>query len=136
MKDIENYVYTQVTSALGDVDSSSVYIPVPDKYPHLYFTQLNKITHTPYISTSRVDNAEEVTFEAQVTSAKDGLAKSECKELMSIIDSVMFGMRFSLMSSNPVPEVDRTKYRLVHRYSGVVRPYIDGEEDKFSVTPQ
>lgn len=136
MKDIENYVYTQVISALNGVDCSSVYAPVPDKYPHLYFTQLNKATHTPYISTSRIDNADEVTFEAQVTSAKDTLAKSECKEIMSAIDDVMYGMRFSLMSSNPVPEVDRTKYRLVHRYSGVVRPYIDGEEDKLSVTPQ
>lgn len=136
MLDVENYIYTQVTNALPTVDSSSVFIPNPEKSPHLYFTELNRTTHTPYISTDRIDNAEEITFEAQVTSAKKDKAKSECKTIMDSVDNVMYGMRFQLIYSQYIPEVDRTKYRLVHRYRGVVRGYINGATKKFSVVPR
>ena len=71
------------------------------------------------VSESMTGSSEiaQVMFEINVYSNKTEGKKTECKEIMKVIDSVLFKMNFKRISLTPVPNMeDASIYRLVSRY--------------------
>ena len=62
-------------------------------------------------------------FQVDVYSNKQTGKKSQCKEVMNVIDTMLFQMNFMRLSRNPVPMEDNGYYRLTARY----RAETDGE---------
>ena len=59
----------------------------------------------------------QVMFEVNVYSNKTEGKKTECKEIMKVIDEVLFKMNFKRIAMTPVPNMeDASIYRMVARY--------------------
>ena len=119
MLDCENEVYTKIATALRNdfagIDITGVYVNAPSAFPHVNITQIDNLTVKA--NTTNTYEMAEVVFEVNVYSNKRSEKKSECKQIMNVIDGIFFGMNFRRMSLTPVPNMeDATIYRLVARY--------------------
>ena len=144
MYDIENLVINNIANAVKSrfptAEITGDYVENPANFPHVFVLQSNKTVNRSYISTSGINNAWDVTFQVIVYSNKLGTAKSECKAVMETIDEIMTdglnGMRFRPVYQAHVPNFDTRIYRLVRRYSGVVKQAYDGNVNVFTVSPK
>jgi hypothetical protein len=119
MTDCENEIYTRLATVLRDVfpgiNLAGEYVKAPSGFPHVSITQ----SDNSVVSESMTGSSEiaQVMFEINVYSNKTEGKKTECKEIMKVIDSVLFKMNFKRISLTPVPNMeDASIYRLVSRY--------------------
>jgi len=119
MTDCEIEVYTRIATVLRDtfpgINLSGEYVKAPSGFPHVSITQ----SDNSVVSERMTGSAEmaQVMFEVNVYSNKTETKKSECKAIMKVIDTVLFGMNFKRIALTPVPNMeDATIYRLVARY--------------------
>lgn len=119
MTDCENEVYTRIVTVLRDtfpgINIAGEYVKAPSGFPHVSITQ----SDNSVVSERMTGSAEmaQVMFEVNVYSNKAEGKKSECKTIMKVIDTVLFGMNFKRIALTPVPNMeDATIYRLVARY--------------------
>lgn len=119
MADCENEVYTKVAQALrseftsiniaGDVEL------VASKFPTVYFYQSDDSTYER-LTTDSCEKSQLV-FTAEVYSNDKSGKKTQAKNIMKVIDAVMFGINAVRLSKLPVPNRDNPSiYRLVARY--------------------
>ena len=59
-------------------------------------------------------------YEVNVYSNKTSGKKSECKEIIAVIDDILLGLGFTRTMKNPVSMDDATIYRMVTRYTAIV----------------
>lgn len=128
MIDIEKLVYTPIANALRKhfkgIAVSGEYVNAPPKFPYVSIVEQDN-----YISTNRLDSSDREKFstlmyEVNVYSDKAGSKKSVCREIMGVIDEMLYKRNFTRISLSPVPNMENgTIYRLVARY----RAETDGE---------
>ena len=51
------------------------------------------------------------------------------KQIRDIIDNIMSGYNFTRILSQPMPNIDRTIYRIVSRYTGIVKQGVEKDND-------
>ena len=74
------------------------------------------------MSANRLDSSDREKFstlmyEVNVYSDKAGSKKSACREIMGVIDEMLYKRNFTRISLSPVPNMENgTIYRLVARY--------------------
>nr|DAH49200.1 MAG TPA: hypothetical protein [Caudoviricetes sp.] len=74
------------------------------------------------MSANRLDSSDREKFstlmyEVNVYSDKAGSKKSVCREIMGVIDEMLYKRNFTRISLSPVPNMENgTIYRLVARY--------------------
>ena len=137
MTDIETQVIDAITRLIADTDSSAVvddrYNPVPAKFPHISVYQISSINPSQYQDDQNRELYTSVQFEVQVET-NDRYKKTSAKYFASIIDDEMQSLGFIRTFSSPVPNVDRTIYRIVLRYSAVVmNPTYGGTENQINL---
>lgn len=122
MIDFENYIYTQIVSALttafgaGAVASGSEYTDVPPKFPFVSVEQTDNYVRRNR-RTVKIENTNTVAYEINVYSNKVDGRKSEAKAIMAVVDATMEQMGFTRTMLNPIPNLaNATIYRLVARY--------------------
>lgn len=128
MIDIEKLIYTPIAETLRKrfkgVTVSGEYVNAPPKFPYVSIVEQDN-----YMSTNRLDSSESEKFstlmyEVNVYSDKAGSKKSVCREIMGVIDEMLYKRNFTRISLSPVPNMENgTIYRLVARY----RAETDGE---------
>lgn len=119
MIDCENEVYTRIATVLRErfpgINIAGEYVKSPAGFPHVSITQSDN-----HVVSGRMTGSAEmaqVMFEVNVYSNKTEGKKTECKEIMKVIDDVLFRMNFKRLALTPVPNMeDATIYRLVARY--------------------
>lgn len=121
MIDIENEVFTAVATALRaafpGINVSSTYVNAPKSFPHVSVVEQDN-----YPTPSRMTNGDRETFvtvmyEINVYSDKSSGKKSHCREMMKVIDEVLYGMNFKRLNMTPVPNMENASiYRLTARY--------------------
>lgn len=121
MIDIEKLVYTPIAEALRakfeGVSVSGEYVNEPAKFPYVSIVEQDN-----YMSTKRLDSSESEKFatlmyEVNVYSDKAGSKKSTCREIMNMVDDMLYKRNFIRLSLSPVPNMENgTIYRLVARY--------------------
>lgn len=119
MIDCENEVYTRVAQALrsqfSKIDISGDYTLTPSAFPHVSFYEADNAVDTMH--TSDTTETDYVTFTVEVYSNKVPGKKTEAKQIMNAIDTVMFGLNAERLSKLVVPNRENTSiYRLVARY--------------------
>lgn len=119
MIDCENEVYTRIARVLRDkfpgINIAGEYVNAPSSFPHVSITQ----SDNSVVSEQMTGSAEmaQVMFEINIYSNKADGRKTECKNIVKVIDDVMFKMNFKRMALTPIPNMeDATIYRIVARY--------------------
>lgn len=121
MIDCENEVYSRIVTHLresftGSVNVASEYVKSPSAFPHVSIVMMDNSLMESTIDSG--DHEVSVTmFEINVYSNKGKGKKSECKEIISIIDDFLRPLNFRRISLTPVPNMeDASIYRMVARY--------------------
>ena len=125
MINIENIVFdrvvTRVREVYPDIYMTGEYVSSPPSFPAASLVEMDNSTRIETIDSGSNENHANVMYEVNVYSNKTYGKKSECKEIMALIDTEMLSMGFSRSTITPVPnENDSTIYRMVGRYRAAV----------------
>lgn len=121
MIDIEKMVYTPIAEALREhfkgIEVSGAYVNAPAKFPYVSIVEQDN-----YMSVNRLDSSDSekfatVMYEVNVYSNKSASKRAVCREIMGVIDEMLYKRNFIRLSMSPVPNMENgTIYRLVARY--------------------
>ncbi len=121
MIDIEisvfNAVVTKVREQFPNIYMVGEYVKSPSSFPAVSLVEMDNATRTDTIDSSSNENHANVMYEVNVYSNKTTGKKSECKEIIALIDKEMLALGFVRVTLTPVPNMnDSTIYRMVGRY--------------------
>ena len=124
MVDIESAVFTSLASALRtafpDICVTGEYMDAPAKFPYVSIVEADNYLDTRYLDTAERERYARLMYEVNVYSNKEGAKRSECRRVLDFIDRLMYGMNFTRISMNPVPNLENARiYRLNARYEAV-----------------
>ena len=125
MIDIENAVFNRVATKVREVFPgifmTGEYVKSPSSFPAASLVEMDNSTRVDTIDSGSNENHANVMYEANVYSNKTTGKKSECKEIIALIDEAMLALGFSRVTLTPVPnEYDSTIYRMLARYRATV----------------
>ena len=125
MINIENEVFnrvaTRVREQFPDIFMVGEYVSSPSSFPAVSLAEMDNAIHETTIDSGSNENYVNVMYEVNVYSNKTTGKKSECKDIIALIDEEMTAMGFVRSTLTPVPnEYDSTIYRMVARYRAVV----------------
>lgn len=121
MIDIENDIYTPIAAALRSkfpaINVSGEYVREPSQFPHVTIIEQDNYVTPAHLDSSDTEKFATIMFEVNVYSNKTVGKKTECKSILSVIDSMMFARNLVRTSRTPVPNMENaTIYRLTARY--------------------
>jgi hypothetical protein len=125
MIDIENAVFntvaTKVREQFPNIYMVGEYVKSPSSFPAVSLVEMDNATRTDTIDSGSNENHANVMYEVNVYSNRATGKKSECKEIIALIDKEMLALGFSRATLTPVPNMnDSTIYRMVGRYRATV----------------
>lgn len=125
MINIESAVFNKaamrVREVFPDIYFTGEYVKAPPSFPAASLVEMDNSTRIETIDSGSNENHVNVMYEVNVYSNKTYGKKSECREILALIDEEMLNMGFSRITLTPVPnENDSTIYRMVARYRAVV----------------
>lgn len=123
MISIEADVYSPIAQAVREnypgtfVSSEYVRAPAKNQMPHVSIVESDNYVSIGHLDTSATERYSTIMYEVNVYSNKQSGKKSEAKEIMGLIDHMMYARNFTRLSLTPVPNLeDATIYRLTARY--------------------
>lgn len=127
MFDVETEIFSPISIALKD-NYSNIFVvseptPVPSKPLVASIVQQDSYSSPQKQDNTGVERFSTIMFQVDVYSNKASGKKSQCKEVMKLIDDMLFSMNFMRLSLQPIPMEDNGYYRLTARY----RAETDGE---------
>ena len=125
MIDIENEVFDRVAKRVREqfpnIFMVGEYVKSPPSFPAVSLMEMDNAIRESTIDSGSNENHANVMYEVNVYSNKTAGKKSECKEIITLIDTEMSAMGFVRSTLTPVPnEYDSTIYRMVGRYRAAV----------------
>lgn len=124
MIDIENEVFTKIASELrSQFTGINVYgedVRSPSQFPCVSIVEADNYTVKSTQDSGSNENHANLMYEVNVYSNKTSGKKTECKEILSVIDDILLGLGFTRTMKNPVSMDDATIYRMVARYTAIV----------------
>lgn len=124
MTDIENKVTDTIIKAVKAAYPKAVvedrFNPTPSGFPYVAIYEMDNSEAVQYIDNLPRELYSNVAYEAQVFT-NDKYRKSTAKAIAQIIDTAMRGMGFVRTFKQPIPNIDRTIYRIALRYSAIVQ---------------
>lgn len=120
MIDIEADVFDRVYNVMaaeGYTEMGSVYVPVPNAFPHITLYEISNEPDRMTMDSASTENHVIVSFEAQVYA----MSKHEAREVMTLLDNEMIRMGFIRTDMQTIPnELDPSVHRMVSRYRAEV----------------
>lgn len=124
MIDVENQIYTLIADALTDefpgISVSGTTIFQPSVFPYVCIEEADSSTALELQDSSLEEQFAEVMYEVNVYSNKEFGSKAECKEILNLIDDIMFQLNAHRINRTSVPMDDASKHRMVSRYRLIV----------------
>lgn len=120
MIDIENKIYSPIRTALVNA-YEGIFVTSEPTATSAKFPAVSIVQEDNYMSVNKLDNSGEerfatVMFQVDVYSNKASGRKSQCKEIMNVIDEMLFALNFTRLSLTPIPMANEGYYRLTARY--------------------
>lgn len=120
MIEIEAKVYTTLRNALV-VAYPNIFVTSEPTATQAKFPAVSIVQQDNYMSINKLDNSgaerfATVMYQIDVYSNKANGKKSQCKEIMGAIDTILFGLNFTRLSLTPIPMENDGYYRLTARY--------------------
>lgn len=124
MIDISNVVLRKVKDAVTAVyQTADILSYDPDSitsYPCVSVVERDNYTYERSLDGVGAEYHANVVFEINVyTNATDG-KRTQAKEIIKLIDDVMLSNKFMREMLNPLPNIDRSVYRMYARYKAIV----------------
>ena len=124
MIDIERKIYTPIAETLRKrfpgISVSGEYVNAPPKFPYVSIVEQENHPTVSHLDSSNTERYATVMYEVNVYSDKAGKKKTVCREIMGVIDEMLYGKNFTRISMSPVPNMENgTIYRLTARYEAV-----------------
>ena len=120
MIEIEAKVYSPIATALKErysgIYTTSEPAATPSKALVASIVQVDSYVNPRDMDNTLVETFATVMFQVDVYSNKQTGKKSQCKEVMGVIDDMFRKMNFTRESLIPVPMEDSGYYRLTARY--------------------
>lgn len=121
MIDIESLVFTPIAQAIRQQFEGAYvtgeYVKSPSKFPHASIVESDNYTSLNHRDSGAAEKYATIMYEVNVYSNKTSGKKSECRAILSLIDSMMYERNFTRIAMTPVPNLeDATIYRLTARY--------------------
>ena len=111
-------IASAVLAAYPKADVTSIYVPEPSSFPHVYIRETDNSTNPQSVTLCGREEEARITYTVDVFSNARSGSKSECRAVMAIIDEVMLSRYFRRTLLTPYPnQNDATIYRLVARYT-------------------
>lgn len=126
MIDVENEIFSTVATALRaaftGIFVSGEYVAAPSSFPAVTLVEDDNSTVSSTLDSSGHENHAQIMYTANVYSNKSSGKKAECKAILAVIDTQMFGMGFVRVVSSPMemPNANQTIYRMVARYKATI----------------
>ena len=119
--EIFNIVSTKVRDEFPDIYMSGEYVKSPPSFPATSLVEMDNTSYTSTQTSSENENHVSLMYEVNTYSNKVKGKKSECKEIMTLIDKEMAALGFTRTMLQPIPNMDdATIYRMTARYKAVV----------------
>ena len=120
MIDIENKIYSPIRTALVNA-YDGIYVTSEPTATSAKFPAVSIVQQDNYMSINRLDNSgteqfATVMFQVDVYSNKASGRKAQCKEIMGVIDTMLYQLNFTRLSLTPIPMANEGYYRLSARY--------------------
>jgi hypothetical protein len=123
MIDVENIVYTNVSDAIRNAfpncECSGTYAATPPSFPFASIVEEDNYVYRES-QDENIENDVRVMYAINVYSNKLGTNKSEAKKILAVADEAFGKLNFTRTMRSQIPNEDRTIYRLIARYEGVV----------------
>lgn len=125
MIDVEKEIFGIVSKAVREkypkIFMTGEYVKSPSSFPCVYLVEVDNQIYRNTRTNECIENHVQVLYEVNVFSNLKTGKKSECREIMSLIDDKLAALGFTRTMMNPVPnEEDATIYRMVARYRAIV----------------
>lgn len=128
MIDLEPVIFTKIATALREkfpgIYVLCDYTNAPARFPYVSIVEADNYVESRYLDSGDQEKIARLMYEVNVYSNKPNTKRAECREILNFIDKMMYGMNFTRISMNHVPNIeDMEIYRLNARYECVT----DGE---------
>lgn len=124
MIDIESEVFDDVSKVVRkeypNVYMTGEYVRVPPSFPCVSLIEVDNQIYRNTRDSGHLENHVQVIYEINVYSNKTTGKKTECKAIISLIDSRMESLGFTRTILTPVPNEQDGIYRMVGRYRAIV----------------
>lgn len=124
MIDIETRVIDQIYNSISAEYPNAVvenrYTESTSVFPFIAVYEQNNSNATRYEEFSDGELYNNLVYEVQIFT-NDKLKKKTAKAIAQIVDEQMRTMGFSRSFMNPIPNIDRTIYRIAMRYTAIVQ---------------
>lgn len=124
MIDVENEIFTKIATELRNQFSGiNIYgeeVRTPSLFPCVSIVEADNYTVKSTQDSGNNENHANLMYEVNVYSNKTSGKKSECKEIIFVIDEILLGLGFTRTMKNPISMDDATVYRMVTRYTAIV----------------
>ena len=124
MIDIENMVYTtlynEIKAAFPKAEVSGEYNETPSAFPFVSIVEENNSTYRKSLDGDLKEHHASLMYTINIYSAKSNGKKEEAKAIQKVVDSTFQSLKATRSMCNRIPNIDRTIYRIVSRYSLVV----------------
>lgn len=122
MVDIERLVFNPIAKAIREQFPGAFvtgeYVRAPGQFPHVSIVESDNYVTREHIDSSNTERFATIMYEVNVYSNKTSGKKNECRAIMDLIDSMMYGMNLTRTAMTPVPNLeDASIYRITARYS-------------------
>lgn len=124
MNDCEAEVFSRIADVLRKkfpkINMTSEYVHEPASFPHVSILMSENVPVTRLMTNGEQEVYSTATFEINVYSNLVSGKKSQCKEVMSVIDDLMYRMNFRRQSMMQLPNAENSSiYRINARYRAV-----------------
>ena len=124
MIDIESEVFDDVSKVVRkeypNIYMTGEYVRVPPSFPCVSLIEADNQIYRNTRDSGHIENHVQVIYEVNVYSNKTTGKKTECKAIISLIDSRMESLGFTRTILTPVPNEQDGIYRMVGRYRAIV----------------
>ena len=120
MIDIESQIYSPIRTALVNA-YDGIFVTSEPTATSAKFPAVSIVQQDNYMSINKLDNSgtekfATIMFQVDVYSNKASGKKSQCKEIMNVVDNMLFALNFTRLSLTPIPMANDGYYRLSARY--------------------
>lgn len=133
MIDIENKIFNDIATAVqAQFAGAVVYseaIDVPSGFPCVSMEEISNIVYKKSSDSSALENHARIGYEFNIYTNLESGKKTQAKQIRDIIDNTMSNYNFTRLMSQPMPNIDRTIFRIVVRYEGIVSKGVENGND-------
>lgn len=129
MINVENLVFDTVFNAVRTVypsiEINKGFIEETAVFPCIIIREVNNIPVEETNTDDCAENYTRLTYQVDVYSNKAGSARSECKDLLELVDTTMQSMKFRRTHTSEPFNINRTLFRQYTRYTVIVANGVD-----------